>query len=438
MIPFRLHDNPKEANQNQKAKDVERKLIRHIPDLCVFESLTMNSVPLTLKYDGVLLFADISGFTALTEKYTISSERGADALTVTLNDYIGKIVRHILEMGGDVLKFAGDAILAIWRVKSRDSLPEAIGQAVKSSLIIQRHCDNQETEVGVKLRVKIAISAGLIYTTFLGNDDILQFVVTGRPVAEVNEAEKFCQAGFVVLSPNALQFAKNDYVITEDLPGKFGFVKYLCKEPRRSWKNYVLIPDNLEYADDAKRFERVSMRVVPNAKRERLLRKYISPAVQQKLDDDQPLKYLSEMRQCSVVFVNLAFSLEPKDRSFHDKQRDTMQEAFIIIYQKTKKLHGAINKIFMFDKGCTILVIFGLPGDKHEQEPAHALQAAHNIKTTLHSKIPAVEIASFGVTTGSVFCGVIGHQNRHEYTVIGQKVKTLFTSLLRNHKILAG
>lgn len=29
---------------------------------------------------------------------------------------------------------------------------------------------------------------------------------------------------------------------------------------------------------------------------------------------------------------------------------------------------------------------------------------------------------SIGVTTGVAFCGVVGHPQRHEYTVIGQKV----------------
>ena len=29
---------------------------------------------------------------------------------------------------------------------------------------------------------------------------------------------------------------------------------------------------------------------------------------------------------------------------------------------------------------------------------------------------------SIGVTTGSTYCGVMGHEHRHEYTVIGRKV----------------
>ena len=38
----------------------------------------------------------------------------------------------------------------------------------------------------------------------------------------------------------------------------------------------------------------------------------------------------------------------------------------------------------MFIKGCTFIVIFGLPGDKHEDDPARALKAGHRILDSLH------------------------------------------------------
>jgi class 3 adenylate cyclase len=43
-------------------------------------------------------------------------------LTHALNDYISEICKKILENGGDILKFAGDAILALWRVNNRKTL----------------------------------------------------------------------------------------------------------------------------------------------------------------------------------------------------------------------------------------------------------------------------------------------------------------------------
>ena len=48
-----------------------------------------------------------AGFTALTEKYTLSGRGGTDKLTETLNSYIGALVECILRRDGDVLQFAG-------------------------------------------------------------------------------------------------------------------------------------------------------------------------------------------------------------------------------------------------------------------------------------------------------------------------------------------
>lgn len=38
----------------------------------------------------------------------------------------------------------------------------------------------------------------------------------------------------------------------------------------------------------------------------------------------------------------------------------------------------------IFIQGCTFILIFGLPGDKHEDDPARALNAAHRILDSLH------------------------------------------------------
>ncbi|CAK8694937.1 unnamed protein product [Clavelina lepadiformis] len=400
---------------------VEQKLTSHVPDLVVFDKHYFN-IPHVLKFDGVLLFADVSGFTALTEKYTMSSEKGTDALTVTLNDYIGKIVQNILQAGGDVLKFAGDAILAVWKVKERQDIAHAVSQAAKCSLAIQDKCDNQSTDVGVKLRVKIAISAGKIYATFVGNNESCHFVMAGRPVREVNAAEKYCQAGLVVLSPNATELSDKEALILEPISERFALVKYLRREPRKEWRDYIDFPSGLKFTKNAEYSMRVALGIRPDDEREKVVRKYVTPVVQRKLDDHQPLKFLSEMRQCSILFVNLTFDLNERDKRFHEKQSINMQRAFTIVYNNTKDMQGSLNKIFMFDKGCTFLIIFGLPGDKHEQEPAHALQASWKIYQELHKELSTLTLASFGVTTGPVFCGVIGHEERHEYTVIGQKV----------------
>ena len=358
---------------------VEKKLASHLPDLVVFDE-NLHVIPHISHFEAVLLFADVSGFTALTEKYTLASDKGTDALTVTLNSYIGKIVEHILTAGGDILKFAGDAILAAWKVKTRADLTHAISQAARCSLIIQEQCDKQDTDVGVQLRVKIAISAGKTYATFVGNDVSRQFLMSGRPVREVNAAEKYCKAGLVVLSPNAVELLDKENIISSPLSNRFALVKYLRQpEPKKKWESYVDYPLHARVAMESPKHIRFALNIPIDSHRDRVIRKYVAQVVQQKLADDQPLKYLSEMRQCSILFINLDFNLNENDRTFYEKQCSNIQRAFTIIYQNSVRRHGAVNKVFMFDKGCTFLVIFGLPGNKHEQEPAYALQASWKI-----------------------------------------------------------
>src|SRR5687768_11942057 len=65
---------------------------------------------------GAVLLAAISGFTALSERLAAKGAEGVEELTRALNAYFGKLIDIITAYGGDVVKFAGDALLAFWPV----------------------------------------------------------------------------------------------------------------------------------------------------------------------------------------------------------------------------------------------------------------------------------------------------------------------------------
>ncbi|XP_025029972.1 adenylate cyclase type 10 [Python bivittatus] len=140
--------------------------------------------------------------------------------------------------------------------------------------------------------------------------------------------------------------------------------------------------------------------------------------VLRKIDDNQPLDYLSELRPVTIVFVNMQFE---ENANTHHLCK-AVQDANSMITGTILPLGGKINKVFMFDKGCTFLCIFGLPGDKQADESTNALDSAHKIHAFCSTALMKVKIVSIGVTGGPVFCGVVGHRVRHEYTVIGRKV----------------
>jgi len=63
--------------------------------------------------DGSLLSADISGFTALSERLAGMGRAGAEELTDLLNRCFDDMIATASAFGGDVLKFGGDALLIL-------------------------------------------------------------------------------------------------------------------------------------------------------------------------------------------------------------------------------------------------------------------------------------------------------------------------------------
>lgn len=60
------------------------------------------------------MFADVSGFTKLSEAMTKYGPEGGEHVKKHLNSYFGQMVRIIAGEGGDIFKFAGDAMIVLW------------------------------------------------------------------------------------------------------------------------------------------------------------------------------------------------------------------------------------------------------------------------------------------------------------------------------------
>merc|ERR1712129_470017 len=71
--------------------------------------------PFVKTFEAVGFFADVSGFTKATEALSNSmGDLGTEILAHKINAYLPHIAKKIVGSGGDVVKFAGDALLCIW------------------------------------------------------------------------------------------------------------------------------------------------------------------------------------------------------------------------------------------------------------------------------------------------------------------------------------
>ncbi|XP_066480624.1 adenylate cyclase type 10 [Tiliqua scincoides] len=411
-------------NGTKKQCDISTigKIAAHVPDLVVYGDFSQD-VPFIESFDGVLLFVDISGFTALTEKFSMNPnlDHGADQLTQTLNHYVGDIVEEVLVFGGDILKFAGDALLALWRVE-RCHIHDIITLALKCSFSIQQEFGVRDTEVGLELRVKIGVSAGHISKVVVGDNRHHYFLVIGRAVDEVRLAQSLAKASEIILSPNCWELCDRNVIEVERIQDERA-VKARYIKNTHDFDNEEFLDRCMQYLYQSRLYGsleilRCASVLPPDEELERRLRKYVMRNILSKIDDNQPLEYLSELRPVTVVFVNLQF--DESANTLHLCK--AIQDANTKITGLIHPLSGKINKVFMFDKGCTVLCIFGLPGDKQPDESTHALDSAFKIHHFCSTALMKLKIVSIGVTSGPVFCGVVGHRLRHEYTVIGQKV----------------
>lgn len=182
-------------------------------------------------FEAAVFFADISGFTDLSDKYQ-SLENGASKLSTVINFYLGSMVQEILSHDGDIIKYAGDAFLAIFRADKEGSLQTAIHKALDTALIIQKNCSNYLTEIGITLNgellvklyftqfqmsfmllVKIAISGGEVLFSLIGDENSSHYVVVGDPIWHVKSLQETIKATEILVSSKAWFYVQESHYL---------------------------------------------------------------------------------------------------------------------------------------------------------------------------------------------------------------------------------
>jgi class 3 adenylate cyclase len=208
---------------------VEEKMRRPVPGLVQGKMLC-----------GSLLFADVSGFTALSERLALlDSERigglallgpkGAERLTDLMNQYFDRMIEILTWSGGILLKFAGDALLvyfpeqkegeqARWAVRAGQRMMRAMADfsALEALPRGQRgrpakpHGGPAQAET-VNLQMKIGIGTGGFLAASVGSVERTEYVIMGETVGRTMAAEGIAEAGQVVADMATVTYLDHAY-----------------------------------------------------------------------------------------------------------------------------------------------------------------------------------------------------------------------------------
>ncbi|MTH96333.1 adenylate/guanylate cyclase domain-containing protein [Roseibium sp. RKSG952] len=129
---------------------------------------------------AIVSFADLRGFTRL------SNDLPADKLILLLNKYFGAMTEAVEAHGGEVLKFIGDEVMAIFPYESeggaRDAARRALSAARETTRRIEAINRNNTCSYTPSMRVGISLHAGDVFFGNVGGENRLDFTVIGPVV----------------------------------------------------------------------------------------------------------------------------------------------------------------------------------------------------------------------------------------------------------------
>jgi adenylate cyclase len=133
--------------------------------------------------EAAILFSDLRGFTAMSERLDEA------ALFAALDGYFEVVVESVRSEGGDVLKFLGDGVLAIFPVDAAGSRTAACGAALEAIGHARRRLAGTTAADGTPLAFTATLHVGQVVYGNIGSPDRLDFTVLGPAVNLVSRLE---------------------------------------------------------------------------------------------------------------------------------------------------------------------------------------------------------------------------------------------------------
>jgi adenylate cyclase len=159
-----------------------------------------------------LLLADLRGFTSISDRYP------AMRIVQMLNRYFERMTRIILDHGGTIDKFMGDAIMVLFGVPV--AREDDTAAALACAIAMQRAMDevNRENEAeGMEyLYMGIGINTGEVIAGHLGSILHREYTVIGDEVNLAARIEAHSLRGQILISENTWRIAR-DYIETGDI-----------------------------------------------------------------------------------------------------------------------------------------------------------------------------------------------------------------------------
>ncbi|CAN5874969.1 adenylate/guanylate cyclase domain-containing protein [soil metagenome] len=362
---------------------------------------------------GTALFADISGFTQLTEALVreLGPQRGAEELTRYLNLVYDAVIDKLHSYGGSVIAFAGDAITC-WLDGDNGLRATACALAMQTAM---ESFAAVSTPAGntVTLAMKAAVAVGSA-RRFLVGDPTLRVIdaLAGATLVRLANAEHQAQRGEVVIAMDA---------------------QWLDRTGEKATATPLYVLDDMVKISQLRHDEETGqiVGVVQGLRQPVAIRPWPDLEIDA-LSDDQvrvwlllPVyerlrrglgDFLAELRPTVALFVR--FGGIDYD---NDEEAGVKLDAYMRWVQDVvTRYEGTLIDLNIGDKGSYLYINFGAPL-AHEDNADRAAAAALALRT-LPDSLAYIGQVQIGISQGRMRAGAYGGSNHRTYGVLGDEV----------------
>lgn len=338
------------------------------------------------RFHAATLFVDISGFTAITNVFMRQGKEGGEAMADMMQAVFDPLVQAVYTQGGFITGFAGDAFTAVFPTDTPRE-PHAFYRVLTAAVTMQQYLrDNptQQTSYGdFHFSIKIGLAEGSVEWGIVGEHDFEDmahlgefthaFYFRGTAIDGCAEAEQQAVPGEILLAHHLyLELVNHVRAVGR---GKFWQVTAVTVPLSPPQRTYTLPFD------------------------QELLTTFIPEIILQQ-------QARGEFRHVTTLFLNL------RDIYTNEQLAPFIQTIFKLI----KIYGGYLNTINFGDKGCTLLLFWGMP-----------VSYENDIERTLNFVQALVQqtqvVFRAGITYRLMYAGFVGaSQKRQEYSCYGRGI----------------
>jgi len=189
----------------QKKLEAQRSLLRRMVSPAVLDQIDPNSLQIGGKKVFItVLFADIRGFTAYSEKHS------PEELVAVLNRYLAAAADAVLANEGTVDKFLGDAVMAWYNAPVPQ--PDHTLRAVKSALAIRDAVAalHKELPQEAHLDFGVGIHYGEAVLGWIGTEKRLEYTAISDSVNTAKRIQENCSKNQILISTEAYERVRDE------------------------------------------------------------------------------------------------------------------------------------------------------------------------------------------------------------------------------------